>query len=149
METLAGRNHIIKENGLLIIDDCYNANPVSMKASIDVIDTAIGRKVCILGDMFELGKNEKQLHFDVGEYLGTKSIDVLLTAGGLAKQLAEGTIDYIDNHYKAHECEVHAYDTRDELISDLANVIKKGDNILVKASHGMEFPKVIEALKKL
>lgn len=90
METIAGRNHIIKENGFLIIDDCYNANPVSMKASIDVIDTAIGRKVCILGDMFELGKDEKQLHFDVGEYLGTKSIDVLLTVGSLAGQLAEG-----------------------------------------------------------
>lgn len=149
METIAGRNHIIKENGVLIIDDCYNANPVSMKASIDVIDTANGRKVCILGDMFELGKDEKQLHFDVGEYLGTKSVDVLLTAGKLAKQLAEGTADYIDNHYKSYECEIHSYDTRDELINELPKYIKNGDNILVKASHGMEFPKVIDAIKTM
>lgn len=149
METIAGRNHIIKENGFLIIDDCYNANPVSMKASIDVIDTAIGRKVCILGDMFELGKDEKQLHFDVGEYLGTKSIDVLLTVGSLAGQLAEGTQDYIDNHYKAYECEIHVYGTKEELIKELSGILKKGDNILVKASHAMEFPKIIEAIKAM
>ena len=149
METIAGRNHIIKENGFLIIDDCYNANPVSMKASIDVIDTAIGRKVCILGDMLELGMDEKQLHFDVGEYLGTKTIDVLMTAGNLAKQLAQGTRDYIDTNYKSHECKIYSYDTRYELIEALSKVLEKGDNILVKASHGMEFPKVIEKILHL
>ena len=84
LKTIAGRNNIIKENGFTIIDDCYNANPVSMKASLDVLDTAIGRKVAILGSMFELGENEKQMHYDVGMYLGTKDIDVLITAGDLA-----------------------------------------------------------------
>ena len=79
LKTIAGRNNIIKENGFTIIDDCYNANPVSMKASLDVLDTAIGRKVAILGSMFELGENEKQMHYDVGMYLGTKDIDVLIT----------------------------------------------------------------------
>lgn len=149
LETIAGRNHIIKTEDFVIIDDCYNANPVSMKASIDVIDTAVGRKVCILGDMFELGKNEKQLHFDVGEYLGTKSIDVLLTAGELAESIAEGAKDYMNTHYGSYECEVHSYETRDELRQELKNMLHKGDNILVKASHGMEFPKVVEDLQHL
>lgn len=149
LETIAGRNHIIKENGLLIIDDCYNANPVSMKASIDVINTAIGRKVCILGDMFELGEDEKQLHFDVGEYLGTKQIDVLLTAGKLAHELALGAQDYVDTNYQSYETQIHSYETRDELIAHLGEYIKTGDNILVKASHGMEYPKVVEELQKL
>jgi UDP-N-acetylmuramoyl-tripeptide--D-alanyl-D-alanine ligase len=149
LETIAGRNHIIKENGFTIIDDCYNANPVSMKASIDVIDTAIGRKVCILGDMFELGSNEKQLHFDVGEYLGTKSIDVLITAGRLAKQLSAGAQDYIQMHYNSHECEIHSFETKEEMADKLPEYLKKGDNILVKASHGMQFTEVIEKILEI
>jgi UDP-N-acetylmuramoyl-tripeptide--D-alanyl-D-alanine ligase len=149
LQTIAGRNHIIKENGFIIIDDCYNANPVSMKASIDVIDTAVGRKVCILGDMFELGTNEKQLHFDVGEYLGSKSIDVLLTAGKLAKQLALGAQDYIEMHYQSHPCDILSFDTREELMAHLNEILQPGDNILVKASHGMNFTEVIETIRTI
>lgn len=146
LETIAGRNHIIKANDLLIIDDCYNANPVSMKASIDVIDSAIGRKVCILGDMFELGKDEEQLHYEVGEYLASKSIDVLITAGRLAEFIAKGAKDYTNTHENAHQCSVYTYEDRESMLEEIDKIIKKKDNILVKASHGMEFPKVIEKL---
>lgn len=149
LKTIAGRNNIIKENGYIIIDDCYNANPVSMKASIDVLDTAVGRKVAILGDMYELGANEKQLHYDVGMYLATKDIDVLITAGHLADNIASGTKDYIRTHYNASECEVHSFDTRDEMLKCIGQILKKNDNILIKASHGMEFSKVVEAVKTL
>ena len=147
LKTIAGRNNIIKENGFTIIDDCYNANPVSMKASLDVLDTAIGRKVAILGSMFELGENEKQMHYDVGMYLGTKDIDVLITAGELAAQIAEGTRAYIDTNYNAHGCEVHDFETRDDMLKCIGHILKTGDNILIKASHGMEFTKVVEAVK--
>lgn len=147
LETIKGRNHIIKsDNGLTIIDDCYNANPVSMKASIDVIDTVNGRKVCILGDMFELGANEKQLHFDVGEYLGTKTIDVLIAVGDLSYNIAAGAKDYIDTHYNAYPCNIYYYKTKQEMLKDIGQIITKGDNILVKASHGMQFTEVVEAL---
>lgn len=149
LETLAGRNHIIKENGFLIIDDCYNANPVSMKASIDVVNTANGRKVCILGDMFELGEHEKQLHYEVGEHLAQMQIDVLLTAGALTQSLAQGVREYISTHEGVYPCSIYTFSTRDELIAELPNILKKGDNILVKASHGMEFGKVIEAITSL
>ena len=149
LKTIAGRNNIIKENGFTIIDDCYNANPVSMKASLDVLDTAIGRKVAILGSMFELGDNEKQMHYDVGMYLGTKDIDVLITAGDLAAQIAAGTRAYIDTNYNAHGCEVHDFETRDDMLKCIGHILKTGDNILIKASHGMEFTKVVEAVKTI
>ena len=149
LKTIAGRNNIIKENGFTIIDDCYNANPVSMKASLDVLDTAIGRKVAILGSMFELGENEKQMHYDVGMYLGTKDIDVLITAGDLAAQIAAGTRAYIDTNYNAHGCEVHDFETRDDMLKCIGHILKTGDNILIKASHGMEFTKVVEAVKTI
>lgn len=146
---IAGRNNLIEAKHYTIIDDCYNANPVSMKASLDVLDTAIGRKVAILGSMFELGENEKQMHYDVGMYLGTKDIDVLITAGDLAAQIAAGTRAYIDTNYNAHGCEVHDFETRDDMLKSIGHILKTGDNILIKASHGMEFSKVVEAVKTI
>lgn len=140
VETIQGRNHIVKNNSLLILDDCYNANPVSMKASVDVLDMAAGRKVAILGSMFELGEDEVILHESVGHHLATKRIDVLLTAGALASHIA-------DVAGKENETLlVYSYDTRDELIEKLPDIINKGDNILVKASHGMEFTKIVDVL---
>ncbi len=74
----------------MIIDDCYNANPVSMKAAIDLLATAPGRKVAILGDMFELGENEKAMHGEVGEYAAEKGIDLILCVGELSKLCIRG-----------------------------------------------------------
>ena len=142
METIAGRNHIIKTDSLLILDDCYNANPVSMKSSIDVLASSKGRKVAILGDMFELGEEEKQLHYGVGEYFKNKNIDVLITVGELSKNIAAGV-------RTVSACDVHSYNTKDELEKDFTKLLKKGDNILVKASHGMQFTKIVDSLEKL
>ncbi|MFQ9985104.1 MAG: glutamate ligase domain-containing protein [Lachnospiraceae bacterium] len=86
---VGGRNHIFQSGSYTIIDDCYNANPVSMRASIDVVCRADGRSVCILGDMFELGENEKQLHYETGQYLGRQAVDVLITVGSLSRNLPE------------------------------------------------------------
>lgn len=145
LETISGRNHIIKTDSFLIVDDCYNANPVSMKASIDVLATAKGRKVAILGSMFELGENECALHEEVGNYLAGKGIDVLLTAGALGGYIAKGAGEQAQK--SGVSLEVHAYDTRDELLTQGKQLLQKGDNILVKASHGMEFPEVVKQLQ--
>ena len=75
VQTIGGRSNLIHKNGITIIDDCYNANPVSMKASIDVLSNAPGRKIAVLGDMGELGAEEKQLHYMVGEHFAEKGID--------------------------------------------------------------------------
>lgn len=138
LEAVSGRNHIIHANSMIIIDDCYNANPVSMRASIDVLCSAVGRKVCILGDMFELGEDEKKLHHAIGEYAADKKIDVLIAAGALAFEIAEGA--------RGSRTEVHYYKDRDSMLDDVRNLLKPNDNILIKASHGMEFTKVVEAL---
>lgn len=148
LKTIAGRNNIIKTDNYTIIDDCYNANPVSMKASVDVVDMALGRKVCILGSMFELGDNEKNLHCDVGQYVGTKSIDVLITIGDLARHIAMGAADYRETHYESYDCSIHSYDTIEEFENEAGQLLKKGDNILVKASHGMHFSNIVDMLSK-
>lgn len=141
LEAVSGRNNIIHANDMIIIDDCYNANPVSMKASIDVLCSAVGRKVCILGDMFELGADEKKLHHEIGEYAADKQIDILIAVGSLSLEMAEGARTSQETQIK-----VYHYKDRDLMLADIKTLLKPGDNVLVKASHGMEFTKVVEVL---
>lgn len=138
--TIAGRTNLVKANGMNIIDDCYNANPVSMAAALDVLSHATGRTIAVLGDMGELGENEKALHYGVGVCVGEKKIHTLFCAGELAAEYEKGTKSVNT------ECEVYYFKTRDEMIASLKEYVKAGDNILIKASHFMNFPKVVEVL---
>ena len=132
---------MISTDSFLIIDDCYNANPISTKASLDVLATADSRKVAILGDMFELGENEKELHRGVGEHAAEKEIDVLVCIGLLSKNTAEGAL--------GHKTAVHHFETKAEFLSKAETLLCKDDCILVKASHGMEFPEIVEKLQTI
>lgn len=138
LEPMGGRNNIIRVGGLLIIDSCYNANPASMRASIDVLAQAAGRKVAILGDMFELGEGEVKLHYEVGCYAARNNIDLLVTAGSLAREIARGASD--------SGSRAVSYETKQEMLSDIRELVKPGDTILIKASHGMGFAEVVELL---
>ncbi len=140
-QTISGRNNIIHTENYTIMDDCYNANPVSMKASLDVLSTALGRKVAILGDMGELGADERSLHYTVGEHAAEKKIDLLLCVGTLSEEIAKGA--------KANNSEMNAllFDTKEALLEKLPELLKKGDSILIKASHFMQFEKIVTALQ--
>lgn len=141
VETIGGRSNLIQVKGMTLIDDCYNANPVSMKASIDVLSKAPGRKIAVLGDMGELGKEEKELHAQVGTYLSEKNIDYLFCAGELSREMAREA--------KGNpRCTVEHFSSKEDLIPALLQEVKEGDTILVKASHFMEYPRIIEALRK-
>lgn len=139
-QSIAGRNHTIQTEHFTILDDCYNANPMSMKAAIDIIAKAKGRKVAILGDMFELGEDELKLHGQVGSYAGKKNIDLLICVGERSEYMAEEARKYSDSV-------VLHYQTREEVIKEILPLLKHNDTILVKASHGMGFDKVVEYLK--
>lgn len=141
-KTIAGRTNLVKANGMNVIDDCYNANPVSMEAALDVLSHAKGRTIAVLGDMGELGENEKELHFGVGKCVAEKHIHTLFCAGTLAAEYKLG-VEFIDT-----DCEVYHFENRDDMITALLDYVEAGDNILIKASHFMDFPKVVEALTK-
>lgn len=141
-KTIAGRTNLLHVNGMTVIDDCYNANPVSMKASIDVLSHIPGRRIAVLGDMGELGADERALHHGVGDAVAQSGIDALFCAGILAKE-------YADAAAANPACEIHYFQTLEEMLPQLLDYVKEGDNILVKASHFMEFPTVVDALKKL
>ena len=142
VKTIGGRSNLIHKGGMTIIDDCYNANPVSMKASIDVLAAAPGRKIAVLGDMGELGENEQELHAMVGEHFEGKGIDALFAAGALSENLAQAV------RKCSKETEVHYFKTKDELMEELLPYVKSGDTVLVKASHFMGFPEVVGQLTK-
>lgn len=138
---VTGRNHLIETDRLLIIDDCYNANPISMRASLDVLASADTRKVAVLGDMFELGANEKKLHYEVGAHAAKNQIDLVVCIGNLSKETAKGVSD--------NQGKVFHFDTKADFLAHAEEIFQEGDTVLVKASHGMEFPEIVERLKEL
>ncbi len=140
-QTISGRNNLIHTENYTIMDDCYNANPVSMKASLDVLSTALGRKVAILGDMGELGTDELAMHYTVGEHAAQKNIDLLLCVGTLSKEILKGAKAVNPN------MNAHGFSTKEELLEQLPSLLAKGDSILIKASHFMQFEKIVKALQ--
>ncbi len=131
----AGRSSVIRTNCFTIIDGSYNCNPTSMEAALDVLNAATGRRVCIFGDMLELGPDAPAFHARIGAYAKKLGIDRMLTVGPLAKHAAFDSAD--------------AFETVDALIKALPSLLRDGDTILVKASFGMHLGAVVEAIKAL
>lgn len=142
LEALGGRFRILEENGITVVDDCYNANPMSMKASLGVLADAPGRKLAVLGDMGELGNREQQLHEEVGRFAAELDIPVFFCVGALCRRMAE-TIRQLDPGKQ-----VITADTAEDVLEKLQDHVRKGDTVLVKASHAMHFEKIVEALTR-
>ena len=141
---IAGRNHLIETDRYSIIDDCYNANPVSMKSSLSVLSGADTRTVAILGDMFELGNSEKEMHYETGAFAADAGINVLICIGGLSAETARGAREASSGS----DMEVLHYDTKEDFLNEAGQILHKNDTILVKASHAMDFAKIVEELQK-
>lgn len=142
VKAVSGRSNIIPFTDFVLIDDCYNANPVSMKAAIDLLQSANGRKVAILGDMFELGEEEEKLHHEVGQYTIGK-VDVLICIGNLAKNIYEGA-----GQGKDENIGLLYLKEKEEVYSKLEQIIMPQDTILLKASHGMRFAELVSWFEK-
>lgn len=134
------RQNVIKTEKLTIIDDCYNANPASMKASMETLAGFTGRRVAILGDMKELGKTEVELHQEIGAFAVEKKLDLVIAIGDLALSIYKEARPYID-------CEW--FSTWEEAKLEMYEMLTIGDTVLVKASHSMRFEEIVEYLKEL
>ena len=141
-EPVQGHGHILQSGDLTIMDDCYNANPVSMKAGLDVLAEVEGRSVAILGDMFELGEKQEQMHYEVGVHVAEKKIDVLIAIGTLAKQYVLGA------EAVGGSTQCLYFETKKEALDRLGEWIYPGDSVLVKASHAMGFEEIVQRLVK-
>lgn len=128
------------KKGITIINDVYNANPVSMKASLEVLASATGRKVCILGDMGELGIYADQMHREVGEYAAQKGIDVIISIGELSRYLHQGAI-------KEGAKNAYHYDTQEEFWQEGLSMLASGDTVLVKGSRSRGLEQTVDKIQ--
>ena len=138
-ETVGDRAKLIDTGRITIISDCYNANPNSTASALESLSTLQGRKVCILGDMLELGENSARLHFETGAKAAECGTELIISCGKLAKDIHEGAVSAGGNAMYFAE--------KAELIAKLDEYIQDGDSVLVKASHSMAFEEIVEALK--
>lgn len=159
--TISGRNNLMRLPDYTLIDDCYNANPVSVKAAIDLLQMADTEKVAILGDMFELGADAEALHAEIGAYAANAGTDRIYCVGELSKHMYDAARDIVKKSFVSEdgttsiseqsEPVVLYFATRELLEESLKErreeLVPCGATILLKASHGMEFDKLIQ--KKL
>ena len=149
-ESLTGRLRLLQVGERTVIDDCYNANPSSMKASLRILGEAEGRKAAILGDMGELGERTAEWHREVGVFAEEQGVDVLLCVGELSRHMAGAAREAAASAGKTeNERQVLHFADTEELLKALPAYIGEKDTVLVKASHFMAFGRVVEALKKL
>ena len=133
----AGRLETKRVGGITVLDDSYNANPASMRSSIDVLKYARGRKVCILGDMFELGEKSEAFHREVGRYASESGIDLVLCVGKEAEYMyASASSLTPDRCLYFNDCS--------SLIDALPSLVHPDDTVLVKASRGMHLEQIVQ-----
>ena len=117
--------------GVTVVNDCYNANPMSMRAALDdLASVASGRRVAVLGDMLELGPDEVRFHREIGAHARERGVDLLVTVGPRAAAM-EGD---------------QAVATADEAAALLPELLEDGDTVLVKGSRGVGLEVVAENL---
>jgi UDP-N-acetylmuramoyl-tripeptide--D-alanyl-D-alanine ligase len=123
--------------GATVVNDCYNANPLSMRAALDDLatqDTA-GRRVAVLGDMLELGPAEREHHAEIGAYAASAGVELLIAVGPRSKAMLD-----------RYDGEAHAVADAAEAAALAQELVRPGDVVLVKASRGVGLEVVAEAL---
>ena len=140
-QPVGSRARVMRTARYTVIDDCYNANPDSTAAALRSMATLpAGRRVAILGNMGELGANAAALHRETGVCAAEAGVSLMITCGELAKNIAAGAA--------AADASVAAvsFDTLDALLPALDELLQPGDCVLVKASHSMQFERIVQAL---
>lgn len=132
-------------NGILMVNDAYNANPGSVAASIGVLAEAFGgRNVIVLGDMRELGERAPALHEEVGRKAAAATPRLLATLGEFSEDILRGAREAgLDG------AQLFAGATHEEVALRVAEVWREGDAVLVKGSRGSEMERVTEELERI
>lgn len=130
------------ENKFTMIDDTYNASPDSMKASINVLCDmpCAGKRVAVLGDMFELGENEVLYHRELGHFLEEKPIDEVVVLGELSQNIKE-VLEQSES-----ETKVYTFADNEEAAIYLVATLRPEDVVLLKASNGMNLKEIVDIL---
>ena len=141
-EPTGSRMHVIRmPEGRVLLDDCYNANPQSVTAALEVLGrTDCERRVAVLGDMGELGDLTDQAHFNAGALAAMLGIDFVIAIGEKAVRIADGAA--------MSGGDVVHFATKEEALQTVKEQLQPNTSMLIKASHAMRFEALVEALKK-
>jgi len=137
------RMQILKKNGITVISDCYNANPHSMKMSLQTLSNmpGKGRKIAILGDMKELGLHSEKYHREIGSVLPELSIDCLIAIGKDAEEYCRGA-----EQAGLKPARIKYFEDKQNAIDAMKFLIRENDTVLVKASRSMKLEEVCDGL---
>ncbi len=127
--------------GALLLDDTYNASPESTLAALNLLSELPGRKIAVLGGMYELGIYEKSGHEKIG-FRAAEVANKLLTFGEHARMISAAAIQA-----GLPSSSVSCFDDPAELVQALQSILKKGDVVLVKGSHGLHMDRIVQALE--
>ncbi len=135
------RQKVVSFKGLVVVEDCYNCSPDSLKAAVLALASypCVGRRILVLSDMLELGENALSMHRDCGAFIARQDIDLLLACGPLSEQTVAGA----DRAGMERCCH---YDSKASLARELIRAVRPGDVIWFKASRGMRLEDVIQQL---
>ena len=122
--------------GAKVIDDTYNANPMSMKAAIDVLKASAGQRIFVMGDMAELGADAASMHAEIGAYAKTAGIEKFYALGALTK-----------NAVTAFGANAIHFETVETLAESLKSMMNAETTVLVKGSRSMRMERVVEAIQ--
>jgi len=140
-ETL--RMEIFEKDGKVILNDCYNANPLSVKSAIDSLAIISGRRkmrsIAVLGDMFELGAETEKLHEEIGSYLSEKNIDILIAFGKISISI----FNKFENS-KNNEIKRYYFEKKEDLLNKIGKIVKPGDAVLIKGSRANKMENIID-----
>ena len=140
------RQNVRQVRGMTFIVDCYNAAPDSIKAALSALSQTPcgenGRRIAVLSDILELGKQSRTLHKLTGEYVGASGADLLYCCGNDAKYYVDGAV----KKGMPQEC-CHYFESKQEMINALKKELKEGDAVLFKASRGMKLEEAVNALE--
>jgi UDP-N-acetylmuramoyl-tripeptide--D-alanyl-D-alanine ligase len=134
------RGQVLKVGGAIIINDCYNSNPMALNAMIDTLASMKAqRRILVAGEMLELGPAAETLHRESGRHAAEKKIDVVIGVRGLAQSLAEGAC--------GAGVQAQFLETPDLAGAWLARELRPGDAVLLKASRGVKLERALDVLK--
>jgi len=138
-----GRFYHLKNN-IHLIDDSYNSSPAALESALQSLSTQEGtRKIAVLGDMLELGPDEKDFHIATGIQVQEMGWDILVTVGTLGQHTRKGAL-------KAGMAEgrMFSFQTSEEAAGRIGNILEKGDLVLVKGSRGIRMEKIVKSIKE-
>jgi len=144
-----GRLSVEEIAGMMVINDAYNANPASVMESLKILCRQKARTVAILGDMNELGHVSCERHTEIGAFAAEIGIDLVVAIGPQSWYIHEGFCNAAAQHSHERLADSSSclyFTTVDEFLTNSNRLLTPGDVVLVKASRGMAFERIIAAL---